>query len=753
MTKMVGSPPPPPADAGSPGNAPPGFLCDATCSIQDLAPGSWARWCRPCATAGSQGRSMDGKNALVAVLAAVVAILANAGLGRTTAAPPRRRRKRPRAPINRQTGRQGGPASPAAPAPGATGPRPNLGLQRTAPCRVERRPHLPARPRLPAGAGESAAPPRSSRGAAGAGVARVAAEPAGAVSRSAAFDRGIEASSARSRASVSCAAAMAPLAGADSGKPGWMLFRRDDECAGKVKMRLLLVLVVSERPDSGVEPRGARGALTRFKAIAARRRVATPDLVPGAVLLGQAQSWSSRQAPGARPARGVLRARSWRRCRGRDPPAHAGDHRGADGVFQGSSSTPRCSPTTGWSPGCTGSSRSGSGFEAKEIAELTETSTDYGNAVATNEGPSAAGGGKPAAAAHDGASSLKIALPLHVDVLADLKEEEKADCRSRPAAPASSWTPRSRHCRGTASTTSASWPRRRRTRCSWQGGCGSRRPTCACTCTRAASSLPIPAGARRWRGDGRVVVSGVRETQLWRRRGPGPCCSFVGVGRGDLQRPPRPAGALRPGAWRRGCPRSCSIIARRSATRDRRSVGVGHGFDLRTTLAAGRCTAGRWPRRRRRRRSMRRAHRTRRPRPIRICSSPAVAPRTTIRRRCPSGELPDADRGGGRPGPDRGEPDGLPPAGPKRGVARAAGQSRLARTGMTGRRWRPTARATTSPCWGSGPGPRRAGHRQGPRICRWVGVPADGQRRRRSSTGSRSRWCWGAFVLVAARAC
>ena len=60
---------------------------------------------------------MDGKNALVAVLAALVAILANAGLGRTTAAPPEATAAKA-ATGARSTDKpvdKAGPASPATP--------------------------------------------------------------------------------------------------------------------------------------------------------------------------------------------------------------------------------------------------------------------------------------------------------------------------------------------------------------------------------------------------------------------------------------------------------------------------------------------------------------------------------------------------------------------------------------------------------------------------------------------------------------
>ena len=88
------------------------------------------------------------------------------------------------------------------------------------------------------------------------------------------------------------------------------------------------------------------------------------------------------------------------------------------------------------------------------------------------------------------------------------------------------------------------------------------------------------------------------ETQLWRRQGAGPLGAvFVGVGRGDLQRPPRPAVALRPdpgeGAVREAARLSLAVLRGRGG----RTVGVGQRIDHRTALAAGRVrpVAGREP--------------------------------------------------------------------------------------------------------------------------------------------------------------
>jgi hypothetical protein len=235
------------------------------------------------------------------------------------------------------------------------------------------------------------------------------------------FDRGIEAieRAAQSQRYVPQARWL-PWREKVTGKPGWLLFRRDDELPdGKVRVELLLVLVVGERPVGGIDRDELRGALNQFKTITER--------APGAdygtlAFLGPYYSGTAESL--------VQQTGAWcaaceaRFCAARTLVAVSGTAtrrrtkaivEGLTGVFKKSEFGATVLPDDLLVAGMHRFIKERLAIPPREIAELTETSTDYGNAVATRE-----------TARPDGAG-LTIALPLNVALLATEQAAKKAD--------------------------------------------------------------------------------------------------------------------------------------------------------------------------------------------------------------------------------------------------------------------------------------------------------------------------------------
>jgi hypothetical protein len=213
-----------------------------------------------------------------------------------------------------------------------------------------------------------------------------------------------------------------------TGRSGWLLFRRD----AHLSVDLLLVLVVSERPSSGVEPAELDWALDRFADIVAKQgppppkpkanpaetAEPTPLLLLGPYYSGTAQSlvqqtraWCGQKA--AFCAARDLVTLSGTATRRRTQPIL----RSLGAVFRSSSFYATVLPDDLLVAGMHRFIEERLQVPAKEIADLTETSTDYGNAVATED------------PARDGAdeASLKIALPLNVGRLAEATPDAKGE--------------------------------------------------------------------------------------------------------------------------------------------------------------------------------------------------------------------------------------------------------------------------------------------------------------------------------------
>jgi hypothetical protein len=377
---------------------------------------------------------MDGKNALVAVLVAVVAILtASTKTGGSKAAAPAAtdkagaREPGAKEPGGKPAGAKAAPKEARTATPSshpACDAFPVVAAADDPICQLQR-----DFPGTFAGCGDSSRPRPD-----GAAPVRVllATLPSPLVpALLSEFDRGLEAieRAVQSQRYV-LQRQWLPWREAAAGKPGWMLFRRDNERApGEVTVELLLVLVVSERPESGIEPDELKGALSTFQSIDATQPAMHLVLL-GPYFSGTAQSlvqqtaaWCGACGAGFCSGRSLI-AVSGTATRRRTQPII----QGLEGVFQAATFHATVLPDDRLVAGMHRFIEERLGIEAKEIADLTETSTDYGNAVATDEGAKQArtpNGSKPGVAA--GEPSLKIALPLHVDVLADRKEDDKTE--------------------------------------------------------------------------------------------------------------------------------------------------------------------------------------------------------------------------------------------------------------------------------------------------------------------------------------
>jgi hypothetical protein len=359
---------------------------------------------------------MDGKNALVVALVAVVAILAKGTLDRTTAG-------------------AGGGTAASKPAPGpaaadapdakapaggsggtpSTDPKPACASDPDLRAQLERDfPGVASMEPAAATSPGAAAPPLHVL------LASLPSplEPALAAD----FDRGVEAieRAVQSQRYVPQRRWLPWREKAAAGKPGWLLFRRDrqdqDDKDRKVSIELLLVLVVSERPGSGVERPELHGALAQLEALSKLPTASAADvLVLGPTYSGTAESL-------------VQQARAWcgtcgeSFCRARALVALSGTAtrprtkaiiEGLTGVFKESRFAATVLPDNLLVAGMHRFIEQRLQVAADRIADLTETSTDYGNAVAIDR---------------PGAPSLKIGLPLNVPQLA----QASSDSRTAP---------------------------------------------------------------------------------------------------------------------------------------------------------------------------------------------------------------------------------------------------------------------------------------------------------------------------------
>jgi hypothetical protein len=211
-----------------------------------------------------------------------------------------------------------------------------------------------------------------------------------------------------------------PWTAKPTGAPGWLLFRRDHREGDAVTVEILLVLIVSEEPKRGIEPNELRGALTRFRTIAdaagdgepAALSILGPSFSGSALsLVDQTRAWCAGCKPAFCAVRRLI-AISGSATRRRTQAIVAG----LTGVFKSSELHATVLPDDLLLAGMHRFIQERLQIPSREIADLTETSTVYGNAVATGEGRKP---GDPV--------SLKIALPAHLAGLAEAHPDPGTD--------------------------------------------------------------------------------------------------------------------------------------------------------------------------------------------------------------------------------------------------------------------------------------------------------------------------------------
>lgn len=208
--------------------------------------------------------------------------------------------------------------------------------------------------------------------------------------------------------------------GAGHGKPGWLVFRRS---VGKT-WRLLIVLIVSERPSSGVDREEIVGALEVASSLLTQQPVATqPLLLLGPSFSGSATSLEQqlRHWCGGRD-RSVCGARPLVALSGSATVRHTQDilQRLAD-VFAGSAFHATVLPDDLLQAGMRQFLRDRLGVADGKVADLIETSTAYGLDASERDDKTAPAGGPAASGdcqSHRNAR-VEMPFPMHVSVLAE----------------------------------------------------------------------------------------------------------------------------------------------------------------------------------------------------------------------------------------------------------------------------------------------------------------------------------------------